>query len=92
MADTPADNQSEEFRTVEATDEVEYVREVSGGRICVGLRRHAQVYFLHREERNSEEYSRMLREASESGRPIRLTFEEHTGRIAGVAWAAAEDR
>jgi hypothetical protein len=86
-----ADNQTDEGAATTVSDRVEHVGAESAGRIPVSLRRHAQMYFLHRADEGFEERLRILKEAYASQREVRFTFREHGGRILAVEWTDKTD-
>jgi hypothetical protein len=68
----------------EVVDEVDFIWGEAEGRIPVGLRRHAQMYFLGVEESGFRKKIALLRESLAHRRRVRLKFMEHDGRIATV--------
>ncbi len=84
--------EEEEDRPSVVSDRVDGVYPEKDGRVPVGLRQHAQMFFLHRGDGDFDAYLRLLQTAVTDGRTVRLTVRRYSGRILKVEWASSETR
>jgi hypothetical protein len=87
MKRSNADREEKPLR--EVVDEVSSIWKEADGRIAVGLRKHAQMYFLHAEDGNFRKKSDLLRESLTRHWSVRLKFVPHEGWIMGVESCSA---
>lgn len=76
--------QDEEGPEQIVSDIVEQVSVDRSGTLRVGVRKHAQLYFMDRADPKFDDALRRLQDAHASKRTVRITFRSYSGRILNV--------
>jgi hypothetical protein len=92
MSGPPVDKNEDVNRMITVVDEVSFIWKQADGKIPVGLRRHAQMYFLPCDIPAFDNDLEILSEAMVRREPVRLTFREHGGEVLSVDRATADDK